>query len=132
MNRVPLALMALLVVAGCGEGSRTDVSYAVVKSSTHDCAKDSNVSIETSELGFKLTSTCDRILIKGGKNRITIEAAKMIDVDGAQNTLEVSAVDVIRVNGVGNTVKFKKKGVTKKTQDIVAIGDNNTLIQEAD
>jgi uncharacterized protein (DUF2345 family) len=61
-----------------------------------------------------------------------IEAAKRIDIDGAKNDIEVSAVDIIRVNGTENAVKFKKKGVTRETPDVVAIGDSNSLTQLSD
>ena len=129
MTRIAFALIAVAVVTGCGDASHTEVSYTVVTNTIHDCAKRPNASIDTSDAEFKLTSTCERILVKGGNNKLTIEAAKRIDVDGAKNVIEIGAADMIRVNGVGNTIKFKKKGVTKKTPDVVAIGDNNSLIQ---
>jgi len=129
MKRIAFALIAVVVVAGCGDGSRTDVSYTAVTSTTHDCSKGPNASIDTSDAAFSLTSTCERILVKGGNNKVTIEAAKRIDVDGGKNVIEVGAADMIRVNGVGNTIKFKNKGVTRKNPDVVAIGDNNSLIQ---
>jgi uncharacterized protein (DUF2345 family) len=129
MKRFVFALIAVAVVTGCGDGSRTDGSYTVVTDATHDCAKGPNASIDSSDAAFKLTSTCERILVKGGNNKVTIEAAKRIDVDGGKNVIDVGAADVIRVNGVGNMIKFKNKGVTKKTPEVVAIGDNNSLFQ---
>jgi uncharacterized protein (DUF2345 family) len=129
MKRIPFTVIAVAAVTGCSDGAVTDVSYTVVTNATYDCAKGPNASIDASDGAFRLTSTCERILVKGGNNKIAIEAAKRIDVDGAKNVIEVAAADTIRVNGVGNTIKYKKKGVTKKTQDVVAIGDNNTLMQ---
>ena len=132
MTRIPFALIAVLAATGCGDGSHPDVSYAVAINPVHDCEKGPNASIEASNSGFKLTSTCERILIKGSNNKIAIEAAKRIDIDGAKNDIEVSAVDIIKVNGTENAVKFKKKGVTREIPDVVAIGDSNSLTQLSD
>jgi hypothetical protein len=128
MRRILIALMALVPVAGCGDESQTGVSYTVVTTATHDCAKGANVSIDASDGTFKLTGTCERMLISGGNNKVTIEAAKRIDINGAKNVVEVDAVDVIRVNSSGNTINYKK-GLTRKTPDVVAVGDNNSIIQ---
>ena len=78
MKRIAFVLIAVAVVTGCGDGSRTDVSYTVVTDTTHDCAKGPNASIDTSDAAVELTSTCERILVKGGNNKVTIEAAKRI------------------------------------------------------
>ena len=128
MRRTLIALMALVPVTGCGDDSQTCVSYTVVTTATHDCAKGPNVSIDTSDGTFKLTGTCERVLISGGNNKVTIEATKRIDINGAKNVVEVDAVDVIRVNSSGNTINYKK-GLTRKTPDVVAVGDNNSIIQ---
>jgi uncharacterized protein (DUF2345 family) len=69
------------------------------------------------------------VLVKGGGNKITIGAAKRVDIDGGKNVVDIGAADIIRVNGHGNTINFKKRGVTKKTQDVVSSGDNNKLNQ---
>ena len=132
MKRLSFALLTVVAVTGWSGETRSDVPYTVVTTATHDCAKGPNASIETSDAGFKLAGTCEKVLIKGGNNKIGSEAAKRIDVDGAKNDIEIGAADIIRVKGVGNTVKYKKKAVTKKTQDVVAIGDNNNLIQQSD
>jgi hypothetical protein len=132
MRKILIAVIVVTTVTGCGEGSRTEGPYMVVTNATHDCATGPNVSIESSSAEFALTSTCERILVKGGNNKLTIAAAKRIDVDGTRNVIEVNAADIIRVNGAGNTIKFKKKGVAKKTQDVAATGDNNSLIQLPD
>jgi uncharacterized protein (DUF2345 family) len=78
---------------------------------------------------LKLTGTCERIRVKGRNNKLTVEAANRIDVDGAKNVIEVGATDTIRITGTGNTMKYRKKSVAKKTQDVVSTGDDNTLIQ---
>jgi len=132
MKRIPFVFISVLAVSGCGDGSPPGVSYTVVTGSTHDCAKGPNASIEASGSGFKLTSTCERMLIKGAENRIAIEAAKKIDVDGAKNDIEIGAADVIRINGTGNTIKYRKKGVTREAPEVVAIGDNNSLVRLSD
>ena len=123
------ALIAVAVVSGCSDGSRPDSSYAVVTNATHDCAKGANASIATSDAAFRLTGMCERILVKGGNNKLTIEAAKRIDVAGAKNIIDVGAADVIRITGVGNTIRYRKKGITKQSPAVEAIGDNNSLIQ---
>jgi len=129
-TKILIALIAAgAVVSGCDNGSRSEVSHTVVTEAIHDCAKGPNASIDASNSAFKLTGTCERVTVKGGSNQITIESAKRIHIDGAKNIVDVGAADIIRVNGVGNTVSFKKKGVTRNTQDVVAIGDNNTLNQ---
>lgn len=130
VTRVLIALIAVgAVVTGCDNGSRSEGSHTVVTEAIHDCAKGPNASIDASNSAFKLTGICERITVKGGSNQITIESAKRIHIDGAKNIVDVSAADTIRVNGPGNTVNFKKKGVTRNTQDVVTIGDNNTLNQ---
>ena len=129
MKRIPFTLIVVAAVAGCGDGSRSDVSYTVVTSATHDCTKEPHASIEISDTAISLTGTCERILVKGGNNKLTIEAAKRIDVDGAKNVIEVGAADSIRVNGAGNTINYKNKGVTKDRPAVEAIGDGNSLNQ---
>src|SRR5262245_28815097 len=98
MKRFLFALVA--VIGGCSDGSRPGSSYAEVTNAAHDCAKEANASIASSDAAFKLTSTCERILVKGGNNKITIEAAKRIDVNGAKNVIEVGAADTIRITEV--------------------------------
>jgi len=129
MKRV---FIAVLAGSGCSDESPPGLSYMVVTGPTHDCAKGPSASIEASGSEFKLTSTYERILIRGAGNRIAVEAAKRIDVDGAKNDIEVGATDVIRVNGTGNTIKYRNKGVTRAAPEVVAIGDNNSLIRLSD
>ena len=128
MRKELIVLIVLASVTGCADEPQTEVSYAVATAGAHDCAKGANVSIDTSGETFKVTSTCERVLVKGGNNKITIEAAKRIDINGAKNAVEVGAVDTIRVNSSGNTINYKKT-LTGKRSDIVAIGDNNSIIQ---
>jgi uncharacterized protein (DUF2345 family) len=130
MNSQLIALIATTaIVIGSGGGSRSEVSYSVVTGETHDCDKGPNASIGNNNAVFKLTGTCERVLVKGGGNKVTIGAAKRVDVDGGKNVVDIGAADIIRVSGHGNTINFKKRGVTKKTQDVVSSGDNNTLNQ---
>jgi hypothetical protein len=125
MRKSLIALAALASVTACGDA---DVSYTVVKTATHDCAKAPNASIEISDGTFVLTNTCDRILVKGGNNKITIEAVKRIDINGEKNVVEIDAVERVRVNGAGNTTRYKK-GLSGTGLDVVTIGDHNTVIQ---
>src|SRR5436309_1350301 len=107
MRRTLIALVALVPISGCGE-SETNVSYTTVTSPSHDCAKGPNASIETSDGTFRFAGTCDRIVVNGGNNKFTIEAAKRIEVNGANNVVEISAVDIARLNSPGNTINYKK------------------------
>jgi Protein of unknown function (DUF3060) len=128
MRTIPIACAALVSLTGCGEDFPTDVSYVPVTAATHDCAKGANVSIETSDGTFAFTNACERMLIKGGNNKLTIEAAKRIEVNGSGNILEIGAVDAVKVNGSGNTINYKK-GLTRKSASTVSSGDNNRIIQ---
>jgi uncharacterized protein (DUF2345 family) len=67
-------------------------------------------------------------LINGANNRLTIEAAKSIDINGANNVIEIDAVDDVKMNSTGNTVTYKR-GLTRSNATIVASGDNNKIIQ---
>ena len=130
MKRVLIALIATTaIVIGCGSGSRSEPSYSVVSGEAHDCDEGPNASVGINNSVLKLTGTCERVLVKGGGNKITIGAAKRVDIDGGKNVVEIGAADIIRVNGHGNTINFKKRGVTKKTQDVASSGDNNTMNQ---
>ena len=86
-----IACAALVSVTGCGEDFLS--VYRPVTSATHDCAKDATVSIETSDGTFAFTNTCERLLIKGGNNKLTIEAAKRVEVNSSGNILHIGAVD---------------------------------------
>jgi uncharacterized protein (DUF2345 family) len=77
---------------------------------------------------FKLTSTCENVLVKGSGNKVTVEAAKRIDIDGDKNVVDVGAADTIRAKGAGNTISYKK-GLTKKAADVVTTGDGSSIIQ---
>ena len=93
--RTSLIACAALVSTGCGEDFLS-VSYRPVTSATHDCAKDATVSIKTSDGTFAFTNTCERLLIKGGNNKLTIEAAKRVEVNSSGNILDIGAVDTVR------------------------------------
>ena len=127
MRKILIALVALVPLAGCGDSS-TGVSYAVVTTATHDCARAPNASLDTSGGTFAFTGTCERIRVSGGNNRITIAAARNVVIDGANNVVEIDATDNVRANGAGNTIKFKK-GLTVKRPAVSTIGDNSPIIQ---
>jgi hypothetical protein len=66
--------------------------------------------------------------VKGSSNKVTVEAAKRIDIDGDKNVVDVGAADTIRAKGSGNAISYKK-GLTKKAADVVTTGDGNSITQ---
>lgn len=129
MKRSSLALLGMIVATGCGETNPPSVQHTVVTSPSHDCGKAANASIEANDGTFNLTNTCDSVLIKGANNKIRIEAAKKVEINGPKNVVEVNAVDTLRANSAGNSVKYRK-ALTKQRPDVVAIGDNNTIVEQ--
>ena len=121
--------LALLSLCACDQSQTVppDTSH-VVTTAIHDCAKQRFASINANGGTFTLTSTCEAVFVNGGNNRITIEASKKVIVDGGKNVMEIIASDQVTVNGEGNTIKFKRG--LRKTSAVVAVGDNNNVIQE--
>jgi hypothetical protein len=128
MKRRILALVAAAAALGAGPEFPRAQSHAVVTSPAHDCAKAPNASVEADNGAFKFTGTCDSVLVKGSGNTLSLEAAKRIEVTGPRNVIEVAAVDFARLHSVGNTFKYRR-GLTRPAPDVVAIGDNNSLVQ---
>jgi hypothetical protein len=128
MRTTRFVFLSLIALAGCEDSSTNKVAYTPVTDAAHDCAKRANVSIDTNGGTFKLTSTCENVLVKGSGNKVTVEAAKRIDIDGDKNVVDVGAADTIRAKGAGNTISYKK-GLTKKAADVVTTGDGSSIIQ---
>jgi len=123
-----LAAAALAAaVAGGAESARAQ-SHAVVTSPAHDCAQAPNASVEADNGTFTFAGTCESVLVKGSGNTLRLAAAKRIEVTGPRNVIEVAAVDYARLHSAGNTFKYRR-GLTRRTADVAAIGDNNSLVQ---
>jgi len=110
IKRLALLLVAVPTLAFA------EVSYNEEKSATHDCAKDGEVSINSSNGDFTFTGTCERISVNGSMIKVAIEAAKKITINGSKNTVAVDAADRISVNGTSNAVTYKRaiKGAKPK------------------
>jgi hypothetical protein len=127
MRRTAVILVTLIALANV-HASALGQSRMVVASPTHDCGKAPNASIETNSGTFTFTGRCDEVLVKGSNNTVTIEATKRIEVTGPRNTIAVTAVDYARLHSVGNTFMYQR-GLTMAAPDVVAIGDNNSIVQ---
>lgn len=121
------AFAAAAALAGGAEASRAQ-SHAVVTAPAHDCAKAPNASVEADNGTFAFAGTCESVLVKGSGNTLRLEAAKRIEVTGPRNAIEVAAVDFARLHSAGNIFKYRR-GLTRARPDVVAIGDNNSLVQ---
>jgi uncharacterized protein (DUF2345 family) len=126
MKRWTMALAAA-ALAGGADVARAQ-SHVAVTSPAHDCAKAPNASVEADNGTVKFTGTCDSVLVKGSGNTLSLEAAKRIEVTGPRNVIEVAAVDFARLHSAGNTFRYRR-GLTRRAPDVVAIGDNNSLVQ---
>src|SRR5262245_29099526 len=97
LNRGLAVVPVLAFLTACSDGP-----YADVTSASHDCAKASRISIKASDGTFGLTGTCEKILVNGARNRMTIEAAKTFELDGTDNTVLIGAVDSVTLRGSKN------------------------------
>ena len=125
MRSIPIVLIALVLITSCEEKEK---SYTGAMTATHDCAKEPNVSINSSDGMFIFISACERISINGSNNKVKIEAANKVGIKGGNNVVEMGAIDYISVHGSDNTVNYKK-GLTRTSPNVVASGDNNTVVQ---
>ena len=129
MKNPAVGLATLALLAGCGDSSApTAQNYPKLEAPTHDCAAGANLSIETSNRTFTLKGLCDQIVIKGIGNRLTIAAAKNIEIFGDNNVVEVDEVARLRAHSKGNTIRYKS-GIGGNPADVVTLGDNNPIHQ---
>jgi hypothetical protein len=96
------------------------------KTATHDCAKDPDAMIGGNENTITFTGTCARISAAGNKNKLKVEAVKVLDVGGNENAITADAVDVILVNGNKNTVTWTK-GISDKRPKVSNPGNGNKV-----
>jgi hypothetical protein len=108
-----------------------DRSYNQERDISHDCAKESKVSINVSATTAVFTGTCDAISINGATNKVTIAAAKKVSVTGASNNVDIGAADAISATGISNVITYKK-ALTQKVPKIASPGINNSITKVAD
>jgi hypothetical protein len=132
MEKNLIALIALSFVTACGsDNSDGDDNSQIVTSAIHDCAKVPYASVNASDGTFTFTSTCEKIAVNGGNNKVRIEATKTVRINGEKNVVEINAADKISIDGSGNTIIYRK-GLTAKTPNLVSTGDNNSVTQLSD
>jgi hypothetical protein len=93
-----------------------------------DCAKQPNQSIDAGDGTLVYIGACDRIVINGGENRLTVESVKQLVINGSENVVDVGAVDAIQINGDENKVNYKK-GVSGAKPRITSLGAHNVASQ---
>ena len=125
MNKLGiLALLAVTVLGGCLH----ELPSSTVTSGAHACSDGERVTVSGREQEIELTGSCSIITIAGSKNKIVIASAKSVDIDGPENQVSVAAADAIRVRSTGNSVQFSK-GLTVRNPAVIALGDDNQLVQ---
>ena len=124
MNRI---VMVVCVLAG--GPAFADKVYSTEKTATHDCGKEPAVQITVSGGTFTLTGTCDKVLVSGATNKVTIGSVKTLSVNGAKNTVDVDGAGRITVNGNENTVTYKKSLDAKTPVKVVSNGPKNSITQ---
>ena len=93
-----------------------------------DCAKQPAHTFNNGDLRLTFVGTCDRIVVNGGENHLTIESVKSLALNGGDNVVDVGGVDRISMNGADNKVTYKK-GLSTAKPRISSIGENNTATQ---
>ena len=120
MRSVLIALLALVPATALA-----DRSYNSEQDVTHDCAKDSKVSVNVSSGTYTFTGKCEKISINGAGNKVKVESVEKISINGSKNTVDVDAVDKLAVTGSDNTITYKR-GVNGKPK-VASTGANNKL-----
>jgi hypothetical protein len=93
-----------------------------------DCAKQPSHTINTGDNTITYTGTCERIVINGGDNRLTIENVKQLAVNGGNNVVDIGGVDQISINGDGNKINYKK-GLSGAKPRITSTSAHNEATQ---
>lgn len=121
-----MKLLASLLVALAPTVALADVSYNAETNVTHDCAKDPNVSVNSSSGTFVFTGACAKIAINGSSVNATIESIEKLAINGSVNTVAVTAVDKLAVNGSNNVVTYKKS-ISGRKPKIASLGRGNKI-----
>jgi hypothetical protein len=122
MKRIAL-MITLVIPATAFAGGR---SYNAEATITHDCAKEPDVSVNSSGAKATFTGTCDKISLNGSKLAVTIENVRKLSINGASNTVDIGGVDKLAVNGSANTVNYKQSVAGGKPK-VVTTGAGNKV-----
>ena len=120
--------LAVVVVLVAGTAA-ADKLYSSEKTATHDCGREPNVQIAVSGGTYTLTGACEKVLVTGVANTVTIASSKSLAVNGAKNSVDIGAADRITVNGNGNSVTYKRSVDPKAKAKVSSNGPNNKVTQ---
>ena len=130
MNKLALALMlAVTLPPAVGRADKPAAGDKAARDKNAiDCAKQPRHTINTGDNTLVYVGTCERIVINGGENRLTIESVKQLAVNGGDNVVDIGSVDRISINGDGNKVTYKK-GLSGAKPHITSLGEHNETTQ---
>lgn len=126
MNVVMKRFLSLLVVLGPAT-AHADKTFNSGKGATWDCAKDDDVTINTSGGTYTFKGACKDINVNGASLTISIESVEDITVNGTKNKVTIGAVDDINVNGNDNTVTYGAALEAGKKPSVSSLGSGNTI-----
>lgn len=120
----PLVLALALLVPSLASADR------LVQGADHgsfDCGEDPVVVIHAAEGEFTFTGVCEKIVVNGADNKLTIANVKKLAIVGAGNTAGVGGVDKIGVTGSDNAVTYKGTTSGKGTTAVASVGTGNKI-----
>jgi len=124
MKRIAILLPALALLSACSEAPP---QHVLRTGGTHDCAQVPRVTVEASGVAMTFKGACERIVVKGDGNTLTIASVSRIEIAGKGNTVAVDAVDRIHISGSENAVRYRKS-LTQVTA-FTTYGNNNDIAQ---
>lgn len=124
MKRLAMLVPVLALLSACSEAAPPHVLRTAA---THDCARESRVTVEASGIAVTFVGACERIVIKGDGNKITTASVARIEIAGKGNSVAIDAVDRISISGSDNAVRYRKS-VTRITS-FNTYGHNNDISQ---
>lgn len=96
-------------------------------SGSFDCRKDPVVVIQHGDGDYTFTGTCDKIVVNGGDNKLTIENVKKLSLVGTDNKVTVQGADKIGVTGSDNVVTYKGTVSGKGKVAVASVGTGNKI-----
>jgi len=130
MNVVMKRFLSLLVVVTPLTSAQADKNFNSGTGTTWDCAKDADVTINTSNGTYTFKGACKDINVNGSGLMLAIESVTDLTINGSKNTVNVAASDDINVNGNDNTVTWGK-GIKGKAPDVNTLGTGNKVTSGA-